>query len=380
MTHETILPSRAHQLALDLRNIGNMTMQIVPTSPDSPMGSCSEASPIRREAAHVLPTIPWRTAFYRTVSWLARRIPLFYFKSIPGVIIIDVTNACNLRCPVCPVTFAMTRLRGLMPIERFRAIIDDLGRYGHTPAIYFNFSGEPTLNKILPDMIAYASARGHDTFVSTNATKMDEAMAEQLIRAGLGRINLCLDGFNKEAHEAYRVGSDFHEVRRRIEIFLAVRRRLGARKPVTVLQTLLTSYSEGDMEEIVAWAREIGFDQVRFKSFSLGSYTDGEQRAAYSRFLPTRPELRRHQNDRERATCTAPVHQSVVFWNGQLGLCCIDYDQMIELPNVDEHGFVAAFRSDRAARARRKGFAKQFDICKSCSYSNADTLGFKVNL
>ena len=118
-------------------------------------------------------------------------------------------------------------------------------------------------------MLAYASARGHDTFVSTNATKMDEAMAEQLIRAGLGRINLCLDGFNKEAHEAYQVGSDFHEVRRRIEIFLAVRRRLGARKPVTVLQTLLTSYSEGDMEEIVAWAREIGFDQVRFKSFSL---------------------------------------------------------------------------------------------------------------
>src|SRR3954447_11374289 len=91
-----------------------------------------------------------------------RHMPLRFFKKLPTIIIIDVTNSCNLRCPVCPVTFAMHRLRGLMPIERFRAIIDDLGRYGHTPAIYFNFSGEPTLNKILPDMIAYASARGHD--------------------------------------------------------------------------------------------------------------------------------------------------------------------------------------------------------------------------
>jgi MoaA/NifB/PqqE/SkfB family radical SAM enzyme len=216
--------------------------------------------------------------------------------------------------------------------------------------------------------------------VSTNAAKIDADMAERLIRAGLGRINLCLDGFTKEAQEAYRVRSDFDEVKRNIETFLATRRRLGARNPTTVLQTLLTSYSEGHMDEMTAWAREIGFDKVRFKSFSLGSYTDDDTRSAYSRLLPTRKDLRRHQVDRERATCIAPLHQSVVFWNGQLGLCCIDYDQMIKLPNVDAGGFVAAFRSDQAARARRKGFAKQFDICKSCSYSNADTMGFNINL
>jgi MoaA/NifB/PqqE/SkfB family radical SAM enzyme len=326
------------------------------------------------------PRLPRRGFWNPIISWLAGRIPLAYFKRVPGVIIIDVTNSCNLRCPVCPVTFAMTRPRGLMPIERFQAIIDDLGRHGHKPAIFFNFSGEPTMNKALPDMIAYASARGHDTFVSTNATKIDEGMAERLIRAGLGRINLCLDGFTKEAQEAYRVRSDFDEVKRNIETFLAVRRRLGARNPTTVLQSLLTSYSEGHMDEMTAWAREIGFDKVRFKSFSLGSYTDDETRSAYSRLLPTRRDLRRHQVDRERATCIAPVHQSVVFWNGQLGLCCIDYDQMIRLPSVDDHGFVAAFRSDEAARARRKGFAKQFDICRSCSYSNADSMGFGVNL
>lgn len=324
--------------------------------------------------------MPRRTLLNRAVSWLAARIPLFYFKRIPGVIIIDVTNSCNLRCPVCPVTFAMTRPRGLMPIKRFRAVIDDLGRHGHKPAIFFNFSGEPTMNKALPDMVAYASAHGHDTFVSTNATKMDDGMAERLIQAGLGRINLCLDGFTKEAQEAYRVRSDFDEVKRNIETFLSARRRLGAKNPTTVLQTLLTSYSEGQMDEMTAWAREIGFDQVRFKSFSLGSYTDDDTRSAYSHFLPRRRDLRRHQVDRERATCIAPLHQSVVFWNGQLGLCCIDYDQMIKLPSVDDLGFVTAFRSEAAARARRKGFAKQFDICKSCSYSNADTMGFKVDL
>lgn len=326
------------------------------------------------------PRVPRRTLVTRLQSWLAARIPLAYFKRIPGVVIIDATNSCNLRCPVCPVTFAMTRPRGLMPLERFRAIVDDLGRHGAKPAIFFNFSGEPTVNKALPDMVAYASARGHDTFVSTNATKIDAALSERLIEAGLGRINLCMDGFTKEAQEAYRVRSDFDEVKRNIEGFLATRARLGAKRPRTVLQSLLTSYSEGQMEEMTAWARRIGFDKVRFKSFSLGSYTDEATRARYSHLLPTRWAYRRHKQDRERGTCSAPIHQTVVFWNGQLGLCCIDYDQMVQLPNVDEQGFVAAFRSDEAARARRKGFAKGFDICKSCSYSNADTMGFNLDL
>jgi MoaA/NifB/PqqE/SkfB family radical SAM enzyme len=298
---------------------------------------------------------------------------------MPHIIIIDVTNSCNLRCPVCPVTFAMTRPRGLMPLDRFRAIIDDLGRHALKPEIFFNFSGEPTMNRALPDMVAYAAAHGHKTFISTNVTKLDGEMAEALIRAGLRRINLCLDGFSKEAHEAYRVRSDFAEVKANIEGFLATRRRLGAKNPVTVLQTLLTSYSEDQMAEIKAWARAVGFDKVRFKTFSLGSYTDEETRSAYARLLPKRAELRRHKSDRERATCDAPLRSSVVFWNGQLGLCCIDYDQMIKLPSIDDHGFVAAYRSDVAARARRNGFAKRFDICRSCSYSNADSMGFVVD-
>jgi hypothetical protein len=73
------------------------------------------------------------------------------------------------------------------------------------------------------------------------------------------------------------------------------------------------------------------------------------------------------------------LHQTVVFWTGQLGLCCIDYDQIIQLPSIDHEGFVSAYRSDAAARARRKGFAKRFAICQSCSYSAADNMGFVVD-
>src|SRR5215213_11877895 len=67
--------------------------------------------------------------------WGANYIPLAVFKQIPRQIIIDVTNSCNLRCPVCPVTFAMTRPRGLMSMEVFRQIIDDFKTQKKKPAI-----------------------------------------------------------------------------------------------------------------------------------------------------------------------------------------------------------------------------------------------------
>ncbi len=316
----------------------------------------------------------------RIARFFARALPLGYFEKLPTIIIIDVTNSCNLRCPVCPVTISMHRKRGLMSLDIFRRIIDDFTAIAAKPSIYFNFSGEPTLNDALPELISYAHKHGHDTFLSTNATKLDQDMCERLVRSGLDRVNLCMDGFSKEAQESYRVRSDFDEVKGNIERFLAARSACKSKTPKCVLQTLLTSYSEDQMEAMTKWADAIGFDRVRFKTFSIGSYTTEEEKREYSRFLPTKPELRRHPSGIERALCTTPLYQTVVFWNGDLGLCCIDYDQMVQLPNIEKTGFLKAYLSKPALKARRKGYLKQFEICQGCSYSNAENLGFRINL
>jgi len=307
-------------------------------------------------------------------------VPLSRFKELPSIIIIDVTNLCNLRCPVCPVTFAMTRPRNLMKMDVFRAIIDDFRDIESKPEIYFNFSGEPTLNANLPAFIAYATRHGHKTFLSTNATKLDEPMCEKLIESGLGRVNLCMDGFSKEAQETYRVRSDFDKVKANIELFLATRKRLGRTNPECVLQTLLTAYSEDQVDDMTAWANDAGFDKVRFKTFSIGSYTSDEEKQKYGHFLPTKTEYKRHVEGIVRPTCMTPTFQTVVFWNGDLGLCCIDYDQMIKLPNVLDNGFMQAYLSDEAVKARQAGYLKKFEICQGCSYGNAENMGFKIKL
>lgn len=302
------------------------------------------------------------------------------FTRLPKIIVIDVTNSCNLRCPVCPVTIAMSRRRGMMPMAVFRKIIDDFRERPEKPEIFFNFSGEPTLNRRLPEFVALAAGHGHKTFLSTNATKIDERLSRALIEAGLDRVYLCMDGFDAEAQEAYRVRSRFAVVKRNIETFVRLKHAHGSGRPLCILQTLLTRYSERQIGAIEAWAREIGLDRIRFKTFSTGTYTTPEEKAAAQRFLPETPEYRRVQEGETPAVCHEPLAATVVYFDGDLGLCCIDYDKQVRFPNIMRDGFVKAYLSEAAVAARRAGYLKQHPICQGCAYNSAENMGFTVRL
>lgn len=300
----------------------------------------------------------------------------------PKAVVVDVTNACNLRCPVCPVTIAMSRKRGLMTLPVFEAILAGFRDVAEKPELFFNFSGEPTVNPLLPSFVRLAVEAGHKTFLSTNATLLSDQLSRALIEAGLHRVYLCLDGFDAQAQESYRVRSDFARTKANIERFVAFRNALSPGRPLCILQTLLTRYSETQREAIVAWARAIGMDRIRFKSFSVGTYTSEAEKAAAERFLPRDPSLRRRPEEDAPPprNCGEPLHSPVVFWDGRLGLCCIDYDQKVVMPSILERGFMAAWRSPEAVTARADGFRKRHAICRDCAYNAAAYRGYVVDL
>ena len=64
----------------------------------------------------------------------------------------------------------------------------------------FYFQGEPLLNKELPEMIKAASKEGIYTIVSTNALAITPLLAEQLMKAGLSRIIVSIDGLSEESY------------------------------------------------------------------------------------------------------------------------------------------------------------------------------------
>lgn len=337
--------------------------------------------------------------FWNMAAVMYKFVPLRIFKKLPKAIFIETTNTCNIRCPNCPTHSVMKREKGFMEFELFQSIIDEFSRNpsnkywissagSHSiagkdldakPEIFMHFAGEPILNKDIAQMIEYASKKGHKSSISTNAVVLPKDLSYKLIQAGLTSIHLCLDGITKRSHEAYRVGSDFEKVKENIENFLLAKRELKKNNPEVCIQTLLTSFSENEIDEMTAWAKKIRANSINFKSLSMGSFTSKKEKEKYSYLLPKKKELQRKTSNIYKTLCSWPRDNAVVYWNGNLGLCCIDFDNEIKLPNIKEKGFLRTFFSNEVIKMRKFGLQKKFALCKRCSLGNADFMGININ-
>ncbi len=309
----------------------------------------------------------------------ARLYPRKMLKNIPKDLVVETTNACNLRCPVCPTHSFMKRKKGFMEISLFKSIIDELKPFNMKPRISMNFAGEPLLHKDIAEFVNYAANRGHRTFISTNATMLTKQLSGELINAGLNKIHLCIDGITRQSHEAYRVGSDFEKVKENIENFIAVKKKLDSETPFCSIQTLLTSFSEKETEQITLWAQDIGADSINLKSLHMGEFGSQVAKTKHAYLLPSEKSFRRKTTSIRKTLCRTPVFQTVVYWNGDLGLCCIDYENCIDLPNITKSGFINTLFSDHVTKKKKQGLLKQFQLCKTCPLSNADSMGTDIN-
>ena len=136
-------------------------------------------------------------------------------RHLPTFVSVEPANFCQLRCPECPVGKGKTengkvkRESGkVMSMEVFEQVLKQVQETAHTMQFYFQ--GEPLLNKQLPAMIGKAHQAGLYTIVSTNAQALTMLMAQELVKSGLDRIIVSIDGFSEESYAAYRVGGSLH--------------------------------------------------------------------------------------------------------------------------------------------------------------------------
>ena len=127
----------------------------------------------------------------------------------PAHVHIEPTNTCNLRCIHCHHHVGsrdrgvFTRLLGFMKMELYEKIIEEISP--KRCAITLNCQGEPCLHKNIIDMILKAKKR--DIFVSllTNGTKLDEILADELLKSGVDRVVFSFDAVEEDLYEKIRV-------------------------------------------------------------------------------------------------------------------------------------------------------------------------------
>ena len=118
-----------------------------------------------------------------------------------SIVYIDVTERCNLACPVCYADSGASAGKD-MPIE---TMIDRLTAWeGKKPTVYLS-GGEPTLRKDLPEIISRIMGLGLNTIMLTNGIKLaDDGYVRTLKEAGLRFLVLQFDGLTDDVYEKIR--------------------------------------------------------------------------------------------------------------------------------------------------------------------------------
>jgi radical SAM protein with 4Fe4S-binding SPASM domain len=299
-------------------------------------------------------------------------------RGLPPLLHTELTNICNLHCPLCPTgSNTLKRPKGFMSEETFLKILDELEHM--LIGIYLFCFGEPFLNKGITKMIEACTVRNIITLTSTNGNCIqtpDEAM--KIVEAGLTVLIIAIDGSTQEIYQSYRKGGDLEKVKRCASLIEEAKTRLNSNFPYTVIRTVVTSDNVDDLPEIEKLATGLGVNMFSYKS--LGCMVKGEK---FNEYAPPEKSMRRFGysgssgGGKKLAECIFPFRQPIIFWDGTVVGCEYDHNLDYAFGKIGEKSFSKIWNSPGAVELRRnirKGINKT-GFCSQCPYEGRSREG-----
>jgi uncharacterized radical SAM superfamily Fe-S cluster-containing enzyme len=211
---------------------------------------------------------------------------------------IDVTNRCNLSCPVC---FADAGDRIYEPsIDQIRSMLQSLRAERPVPCPAVQFSGgEPTVREDLLQIVALAKELGFFQIqIATNGLKLAASLelCQSLERSGLNTVYLQFDGVTPEPYRAVR-GRDLLPLKQKAIENL----RSAGQTSVVLVPTLARGVNDLQVGDIVRFASR-NLDVVKGVNFQPVSFAGriGQEERARSRItIPDLLSLLEEQTDNE---------------------------------------------------------------------------------
>lgn len=304
-------------------------------------------------------------------------------RGLPVSIAIEPTTSCNLRCPECPSGLrSFTRETGMLDPKFFKQTIDQL----HKDILYltFYFQGEPFLHPLFTEMVQYASGKKIYTATSTNAHFLNDETSNKIIESGLDRLIISIDGTTQETYEQYRIGGSLEKVLEGARTIVKWKRKLKSKTPHLIFQFLIVRHNENQVDEVKRLAKEIGVDEVVFKTAQVYEYENGNDliplNENYSRYKKNsngkwsiKNKLLNH--------CWKMWHSCVITWDGKIVPCCFDKDAAHVMGNLQEKNFSEIWNS-KSYKQFRQSLLKsrsEIDICKNCTEGmTEEIINFKI--
>ena len=283
-----------------------------------------------------------------------------YIHSYPSFILIDPSNICTLRCPVC------VESKKILPAsitflkkEAFSKVIDEISKYTLVMALYY--AGEPFLNRDIFEMIKYGHKKKMYLYVSSNLNvQMDEIFVENLIDSGLDVLIAAVSGYTNEVYCRNHIGGDIELVKQNIKKIQEIKRKKKSKYPKLAIRYLLAKYNQKEKEDFYRFAAECGVD---FFEVSLMNFIDKNN--------PETLHSKENETVKKNSVCVWPWIMLAIHSDGTTEPCCYYNQRVPILGNIFDKGNNVAniWGSDRLRSFRRKmalSGKNNIDCCKNC--------------
>jgi hypothetical protein len=169
----------------------------------------------------------------------------------PTFLFVDVTNRCNLNCPIC---INNTPSMGFLfepPMEYFDQLFRQIAAYAPRPPIQL-FGGEPTVREDLFEIIKLAKSYGLPVRVVTNGLKLaDEEYCRKLVESRV-TILIAFDGSNPETYRVLRASERSLDLKLKA---LDNIRKIGRAK-VALMACIARGFNDQEMPQLLEFLHE----------------------------------------------------------------------------------------------------------------------------
>jgi len=280
-------------------------------------------------------------------------------KFPPGFLAVELTNSCNLHCPLCSTgTGYDKKPKGLMKFEDFKTFMDKCAPLFHL--VGFIGSGEPLLHPQFFKFVTYAAQEKYKmTMCCTNGTVLKDPKA--IVKSGLHEIHVDIDGLTPPQHQLYRTGADLDTVINNVKKLVLAKKKRRSPFPAIYIDTLISKHNENDYDRFIDLAQRLGVNGIRFDGIKEDLYKTMDWAPTLEKFQ----HVKRRNNDYSCSFKDALV--GILSWDGQIQLCCMspDHEQpVIKLNAFREDSILERMDSEEFYHLTKK--AGHYPFCETC--------------
>jgi radical SAM protein with 4Fe4S-binding SPASM domain len=330
-------------------------------------------------------TFDWMPMTVRNMS-LAQRFNLlragsnlFYRRAYPLNwplnMQVELTNFCNIHCPVCPAgTGELTRKPLAMSLDLFDRLMKEVGPYLFTLALWA--WGEPLLHPEIEAILRLVRKYPAAVLLSTNGQNLNQKrILEAIQKYPPTYLIVAVDGLCDATNSLYRKGAQLAPLLEGVQALAQWKKKTGSNLPVLHCRFLAMKHNEHEIPELRQFADRTGFDMLSIRGLSIIDSSEEAHHSLLAESEDLRPYayrngMRVHRSD---FICQHAFSFPTVLADGTVVACEQDFNGTRPFGIFsDERSFRNIWFGPEAAAIRRviREDPSQYSFCRHCPYAD----------